>query len=78
MVTVQAGCTISTASILIRLRAELIGCSFGDIALAVVSRRIRFDRNLEPTVVSDPPRGGPPTVRKNQYTAAEIPATSRR
>jgi hypothetical protein len=41
MVTAQAGCTISTAEILMQYRAELIGCSVGDIALAVVNRRVR-------------------------------------
>jgi hypothetical protein len=42
MVTAQAGCTIPTAEILMRYRADLIGCTFGDVALAVVNRRLRF------------------------------------
>jgi hypothetical protein len=43
MVAVQAGCTISTAAVLMQYRAELIGCTFGDIAAAVVERHISFD-----------------------------------
>jgi hypothetical protein len=48
MVTAQAECTISTAEILIQYRADLIGCTFGDVALAVVNRRLRFGES--PTI----------------------------
>jgi hypothetical protein len=48
MVTAQAECTISTAEILIRYRADLIGCTSGDVALAVVNRRLRFGES--PTI----------------------------
>jgi hypothetical protein len=42
MVSVQAGCTLSTAVLLMHYRAQLIGCSVGDIAIAVVERHISF------------------------------------
>jgi hypothetical protein len=44
MVSVQAGCAIATAIELMRYRAELIGCTDDDLAVAVVRRRIRFHR----------------------------------
>jgi hypothetical protein len=44
MVSAQAGCSMATAIILIHKRAELIGCSYGDVVIAVIDRRVRFDR----------------------------------
>jgi hypothetical protein len=43
MVAAQARCSISTAVVLMQKRAELIGCSIGSLAGAVIKGYVRFD-----------------------------------
>jgi hypothetical protein len=44
MIAAQVDCSVETAEILMRRRAELIGCNLGYLAAAVIDRRIRFER----------------------------------
>ncbi|MDQ1386046.1 MAG: hypothetical protein QOG65_3425 [Actinomycetota bacterium] len=48
MIAAQVGCSVATAEVLLSRRAELIGCDPGQIATAVVDRRIRFERPAPP------------------------------
>jgi hypothetical protein len=43
MVAAQLNCNLATALILLRKRAELIGCSLEVVATAVIGRRISFE-----------------------------------
>jgi hypothetical protein len=45
MISTQMSCTMETAIFLLEKRADLIGCSVGDLASAVIARRVRFDAN---------------------------------
>jgi hypothetical protein len=45
MISTQTSCTMETAIFLLEKRADLIGCSVGDLATAVIARRVRFDGN---------------------------------
>jgi hypothetical protein len=42
MISTQMGCTMETAIFLLEKRADLVGCSVGDLARAVIDRRVRF------------------------------------
>jgi hypothetical protein len=44
MVAAQSCCSLSTAVVLMHKRAELIGCSAGSIARAVIKGYVRFDQ----------------------------------
>ncbi len=43
MISTQTSCTMETAIYLLEKRADLIGCSVGDLASAVIARRVTFD-----------------------------------
>jgi hypothetical protein len=44
MISAQSDCSVTTAGVLMHRRAELIGCTLGDVATAVLGLRMRFER----------------------------------
>jgi hypothetical protein len=47
MISTQTSCSMQTALMLLEKRADLIGCCLGDMAIAVIDRKVNFDREKE-------------------------------